>query len=218
MCIRFDRVLNTIYQEAIATEDVVDIAIDTDDELCLFRLGVLFSLGKIIHIINENEIVQKIRMENYHGKYKSYYMSSFFWAKNRKVFTLKSSPIKRNIFLICPVANATMTQKKTISIIVDKFAHQGYNIYYPARDTNQSPYEDNIYTGGYNINCKNAAAIGKSYKILIFYDRKSRGLFFDLGVLYSHMQHSPCVDVAVLNSEDINPLLYSDKILLGVIS
>jgi len=216
--IDIDKKLKDIYNEAISPKEVISIDLDTNDEICLFKLGVLFSQGKSLHIKNVQDVINKIHDEQRLGKFKTYYMSSLYWATHKKKFLLKSSPNRKQAFIICPVANASQNQKNRIDDVILDFANKGYKVYYPARDTNQSPFENEIYTGGYNINCKNAIAISNSQIILIFYDRQSRGLFFDLGVLYSHMMNNSSINVTVINNEDINPLQYSDKILLSIIS
>jgi nucleoside 2-deoxyribosyltransferase len=84
-----------------------------------------------------------------------------------------------SIFIICPVRFATEDQKEDIQNYIDKLEKQGYNVYYPARDTNQT--DDT----GYRICTDNYNAIKKSDEVHIYFDPNSKGTLFDLGIAFA---------------------------------
>lgn len=84
-----------------------------------------------------------------------------------------------DIFLICPVRNATEEQKEKMTQYINDLESEGKKVYYPARDTNQV---DSI---GYRICCDNRDAIKEADEIHIFYDPNSSGSLFDLGMAFA---------------------------------
>lgn len=87
--------------------------------------------------------------------------------------------MKYDVFLICPVRNATEEQKQQMNSYIKSLEYSGKKIYYPARDTNQ---EDHI---GFRICEDNKKAIENSKEIHIFWDSQSQGTLFDLGVAFA---------------------------------
>jgi nucleoside 2-deoxyribosyltransferase len=84
-----------------------------------------------------------------------------------------------NVFLICPVRNATEEQKEKMAQYISDLESVDKKVYYPARDTNQV---DSI---GYRICCDNKNAIKEADEIHIFYDPNSSGSLFDLGMAFA---------------------------------
>lgn len=86
-----------------------------------------------------------------------------------------------NIFLICPVRNATPSQKKTMASYINSLEKSGNNVFYPARD---NPYEftDDV---GYDICKTNCEAIKNADVVHIFWDKNSTGSLFDLGSAFA---------------------------------
>jgi hypothetical protein len=85
----------------------------------------------------------------------------------------------KKIFLICPVRNATDEQKAHMQGYIDGLEAQGYKVYYPARDTKQIDE-----TGGWNICTANKNGILDADEVHIFWDEKSTGSLFDLGMAF----------------------------------
>ncbi len=83
------------------------------------------------------------------------------------------------IYLICPVRNATEEQKKRMLQYIADLESAGHQVHYPARDTKQ---EDE--TGGWNICTTNKNAILNADEVHIFWDDKSSGTLFDLGMAF----------------------------------
>ena len=83
------------------------------------------------------------------------------------------------IFLICPVRNATVEQRAQMMNYISNLESEGNQVHYPARDTKQ---EDE--TGGWNICSDNKTAILWADEVHIFWDDKSTGSLFDLGVAF----------------------------------
>lgn len=80
------------------------------------------------------------------------------------------------IFIICPVRLGIVPE---IMDYVKKLEEEGHEIIYPPRDTEQ---EDST---GYNICAVNAEHIKSSDRVDIFYDARSQGQHFDLGVTFA---------------------------------
>ena len=79
-------------------------------------------------------------------------------------------------FLICPVRGYDQTETERI---VKDLESQGYEVHYPARDTNQN--DDT----GYRICSDNKAAIIAADVVHFVWDGKSQGCLFDLGMAFA---------------------------------
>lgn len=97
----------------------------------------------------------------------------------------------KTVFLICPVRNATETQKQRMTDYIEGL-EKTCVVYYPARDTNQN---DDI---GFRICQDNKTAIVKSDEVHIFWDADSQGSLFDLGMAFAF--DKPLV---LVNIEDV---------------
>jgi Fe-S cluster assembly iron-binding protein IscA len=86
---------------------------------------------------------------------------------------------KYDIFLICPVRNATEKQKQDIKNYLIECKEKGLKVYYPATDTKQ----DGDPTG-YRICSDNREAIIQSKEVHRYYDKNSTGSLFDLGMTF----------------------------------
>jgi hypothetical protein len=83
-----------------------------------------------------------------------------------------------DVFLICPVRNATDEQKESLMNYIQSIESDGLSVYYPARDTDQN--DDR----GYRICSDNRKALRRSKKVYLFWDGKSDGSKFDLGMAW----------------------------------
>lgn len=86
-----------------------------------------------------------------------------------------------DIFLICPVRNATDKQKLCMMNYIKSLEKNGKKVYYPTRD---NPYEATD-TIGYQICLENMNAIKNSKEVHIFWDKNSQGSLFDLGSAFA---------------------------------
>lgn len=102
--------------------------------------------------------------------------------------------MKYDVFLICPVRNATEDQKAWMKGHIEILESAGKKVYYPARDTDQN---DNI---GFRICEDNRSAIFDSKEIHIFWDKDSQGSLFDLGMAF--MLSKP---LFIVNKNEITP-------------
>lgn len=100
----------------------------------------------------------------------------------------------KKIFLICPVRIATEKQKMDLHRYVWDKEHEGYDVYYPAVDTDQ---KDEI---GYRICSDNAKAILEADEVHIYWDKNSKGSLFDLGVAFAYGK-----PLVLINPENIDP-------------
>ena len=85
----------------------------------------------------------------------------------------------RKIFIICPVRRVTKKVKKKLEEYVTNLEAQGNKVHLPHRDT-----EQNDPTGGYEICKTNAWAMINAHEIHIWYDEKSGGSKFDMGIAF----------------------------------
>jgi len=85
------------------------------------------------------------------------------------------------IFLICPVRNATKDQLKSLDAYISLIEMRGDKIYYPTRD-NIFEKSDTI---GYVICDTNKKAMADADVVHIFFDPKSKGSLFDLGMAFA---------------------------------
>jgi nucleoside 2-deoxyribosyltransferase len=100
--------------------------------------------------------------------------------------------LEREIFLICPVRGADEEKEKIIRDLICRMESIfGEKVYYPKDHTTQN---DLI---GLNICSQNRTAIKKSKEVMIYYDPKSSGTRFDVGM--SFMANKP---LYVANSDD----------------
>lgn len=99
---------------------------------------------------------------------------------------------KYDVFLICPVRNATDEQKERMNNHIELLETKGRKVYYPARDTNQ----DDEY--GYRICTDNYEAIRDSETVHIFWDKNSTGSLFDIGVAFALNKK-----VEIINVEEV---------------
>lgn len=199
--------------------NVALINLEPNNKKCLFILGILFANGVKIKILNEKDL-------NLEETNKSFSMMSYVWSKigdknfpakdysnvitemdkrienikrlGVKIHKLSNNPIENNIFLICPVRNATEEQKRWIENFVQEKYTEGYTIHAPHLHTRQTDL-----FGGYSICLQNANAVAKSSEIDIYYDQSSTGSVFDLGVAYALRK-----PLKVLNE---NEIIYNDS-------
>jgi len=199
-----------------------EIILEPNNKKCLFILGMLFVNGIEIKLLNEHKL-------NLKETNKSFSMMPYVWSKigdyefdNSKVITemdkrienikrlgvkiekINNNPIDNKIFLICPVRNATDSQRQWIENFVKEKYSDGYTIHAPHLHTVQSDL-----FGGYAICKQNALAVATSEEIDIYYDQTSTGSVFDLGVAYA--LNKPLV---LLNREEIK---FDDNDLIDTI-
>lgn len=191
-----------------------EIILKPDSKECLFILGMLFVNGVKIQILNEKDL-------NLEETNKSFSMMPYVWSKlgdetfpkpdysnvvsemDKRIENIKrigaklnkiiDNPIDKKIFLICPVRNATEKQRKWIEDFVSKKYKEGYTIHAPHLNTRQTDL-----FGGYSICVQNAQAVASCEEINIYYDKKSTGSVFDLGVAYALKK-----PLKLLNKEEI---------------
>ncbi|MCD6398591.1 MAG: hypothetical protein J7L08_01605 [Candidatus Aenigmarchaeota archaeon] len=85
---------------------------------------------------------------------------------------------EKSIFLISPVRNVTDEEKKFIEGYITELKEKGYEVYNPINDTDQNdPY-------GLKICLENRKAIANADEIHIYWNPKSTGSIFDLGIVF----------------------------------
>ena len=187
-------------------DKVLNIYVDTSSKEFMFRLGEIFASGNKIAIANHGEMEDRINKEQTLGYSKSFNMMIDYWERNSLSLNLDCFSAKnKNIFLICPVRNATEQEKTELQNLIQCYEDQNFHVHYPQRDTNQNPVVDGINTGGYNICAENAKAIAEAQKVVAFYNKASVGSVFDLGVTYTLMKQNPMREFVVANDFEYNP-------------
>lgn len=199
-----------------------DVVLEPNNKNCLFILGMLFANGIKINILNENEL-------NLENANKSFSLMAYVWSKlgdnnfpnrnysnvkteidNRienikrlgvKINKIVNNPIDNKIFLICPVRNASVEQRKWIEDFAREKYNEGYVLHVPHLHTRQTDL-----FGGYAICKQNAEAVAASEEVDIYYDQSSTGSVFDLGVAYALNKK-----LVLLNKDEI---LFDDNDLI----
>lgn len=86
--------------------------------------------------------------------------------------------MNNKVFIICSVRGTSDEYKAKLEAYVADLEKNGYEVHLPHRDTNQDARVIEI--------CKeNATAIFNSDEVHIFYNSKSQGTHFDMGVAFA---------------------------------
>lgn len=86
--------------------------------------------------------------------------------------------MSKKIFIICKVRLADESYNVKLDEYVSNLEKEGHQVHLPKRDTNQN-------TTGFEICTQNMNAIKSSDEVHIFYDTKSQGIHFDMGVSFA---------------------------------
>jgi len=84
----------------------------------------------------------------------------------------------KEIFIISTVRSATEEYVNKLEQYVQKLESSGHSVHLPHRDTNQE-------NSGFDICVQNTNAINDADEVHIFYNSKSQGTHFDLGVAFA---------------------------------
>ena len=82
------------------------------------------------------------------------------------------------IFIICTVRGASDEYRQKLEDYVQKLEDQGHEVHLPHRDTNQHVTSIGICTQNY-------VAINDADEVHIFYNSKSTGTHFDMGMAFA---------------------------------
>lgn len=82
------------------------------------------------------------------------------------------------IFIVCSVRDADPVYFDTVNAYARKLEARGHRVHLPARDTNQSK-------PGVTICRQNLKAIEAADEIHIFYNGRSQGTHFDMGMAFA---------------------------------
>lgn len=89
--------------------------------------------------------------------------------------------MKKKIFVICTVRNATEEYLKNLYKYVEDLEADGHEVHLPPRDTNQVDTE----TKGFRICKDNLSAIIWADEVHVSYNPASTGTHFDLGMAFA---------------------------------
>lgn len=84
----------------------------------------------------------------------------------------------KKIFIICTIRSASKSYIEKLEKYVFNLEKMGYKVYAPHRDTNQNAL-------GYQICLQNMKGIIDSDEVHIFYNSKSQGTHFDMGMAFA---------------------------------
>ena len=82
------------------------------------------------------------------------------------------------IYILSSVRQATLRERAKLEAYANILEDKGYEVYLPHRDTNQQDTE-------FDICFQNGAEIQRADEVHVFYNPKSTGSHFDLGVLFA---------------------------------
>lgn len=84
----------------------------------------------------------------------------------------------KSVFIICTIRSATKEYINKLEEYVSELEFKGFKVYAPHRDTNQMAL-------GYEICKQNMQGIVEADEIHIFYNSKSQGTHFDMGMAFA---------------------------------
>lgn len=93
-------------------------------------------------------------------------------------FKAKVASRQKKVFIICSVRIASPSYRKKLEAYANCLEDDGYEVHLPHRDTDQT-------ASGFNICLESAATINFADEVHIFYNEKSTGTHFDMGVLFA---------------------------------
>lgn len=96
------------------------------------------------------------------------------------------------VFLICPVRNADATVTARIKKYVEGLEAAGYKVHWPARDTKQDE-------GAVRICDANRIAMQAVDEVHVWWDPKSEGSVFDLGMAFATLNR-----IRIANRPEVN--------------
>lgn len=181
------------------TKEKIKIKVLPGDKAQLFLMGILFAANKKITILNKKDldfsgnksfnimysVWDNLYNRNFPNKERTNIVHWFDenlenLKRNKTEFKpIVNNPNDKKIFLICPVKDAEKEQLEKMRNYLKFKREEGYTTHFPFDDTNQV---DSL--GGYNICKENGNAIGSSSEVHIYYDSRSKGSAFDLGMAY----------------------------------
>ena|SRR3989344_2916588 len=82
-----------------------------------------------------------------------------------------------DVYLIHPVENLTEEERRFLDSYVESIERRGYKVHYPIRDVDQ-----NDSSGGVRIMKEHRVAMGTTREVHVYWNPKSRGSVFDLGM------------------------------------
>lgn len=105
----------------------------------------------------------------------------------------------RKIFLICPVRGSSLETQQRIAEYVARLETEGAEVYWPARDTDQTDCH------GWAICSRNRSVILDATEIHVWYDASSSGSKFDLGMVFVLLGIGWTKKVVIANPEAVKP-------------
>ena len=112
-------------------------------------------------------------------------------------------------FVICPVREATSKEIAEIEAYITLFEQSGEYVYWPARDTNQ----DRL---GFPICTDNAQALYESDVVDIYWNPRSQGSKFDLGMAFM-LNHIYGLSIKIINEDVVKASRIATKCFEGVL-
>ncbi|MBT6690583.1 hypothetical protein HN903_01705 [archaeon] len=110
-----------------------------------------------------------------------------------------------DIYMICPVRNATLEEIGLLKEYRDKFTKKGKTVCYPAESTNQ-----NDTTGGYQICEDHCNEIHCSDEVHVYWNPDSSGSYVDLGTAFpNHFVHGR--NIQLINRNTVEEMVDQHK-------
>jgi len=103
----------------------------------------------------------------------------------------------KQVYLICPVRNCPPEVGAKIKAYVTKIESEGKIVHYPPRDVDQAQ-------GGLEICSQHRSAMVMCHEIHVWWDNKSTGSHFDLGMAFMLSQYKGThLEFVLANPEDV---------------
>lgn len=97
----------------------------------------------------------------------------------------------KSVFIICTIRSATQDYINKLEAYVSDLENKRYKVYAPHRDTNQMSL-------GYEICKQNMQGIIDADEVHIFYNSKSQGTHFDMGMAFAL-----CKKIVIVENEEL---------------
>ena len=190
-------------REYQAKEEVKEFIMRWDDFQCGFkdRIKIIdnFLCDEISPIAKElrNELVELKQIYTYELEQVD--------SKPRRRLVLPERKHK-NIFLICPVREMTDEEKEFLNRYMNILENRDHKVHFPPRDTNQVDQE-----GGINICSQNRIAIIRADEIHIYWNPKSQGSLFDVGMAFMALRLFKSKRIKIINRKDVEKIVDEQK-------
>ena len=121
---------------------------------------------------------------------------SGFYQIDKIRYIIREIKMNEKVYLICPVRNCSAEVQQEIEWYVNELEKNGKEVHYPPRDVDQSQSE-------FIICHSHKMAMKDCDEIHIWWDNKSTGSHFDLGMAFMLLEINPSLIFVLANPQDV---------------